>query len=41
MKKKAFIVSGYFNTIHIGHLECLNKAKALPDRIFAIFNTDH
>ena len=28
MKKKAVIVSGYFNPIHKGHLEYFNNAKA-------------
>ena len=29
MKKKAVIVSGYFNPIHKGHLEYFNNAKAI------------
>jgi glycerol-3-phosphate cytidylyltransferase-like family protein len=29
MKKKAVIVSGYFNPIHKGHLEYFNNAKAV------------
>ena len=40
MKKKAIIVSGYFNPIHIGHLEYFNKAKALADELFVIVNND-
>ena len=39
-KKKAIIVSGYFNPIHKGHLEYINSAKALADRLFVIVNND-
>jgi len=41
MKKKAVIVSGYFNPIHMGHLEYFNNAKALADELFVIVNNDH
>ena len=41
MKKKAIIVSGYFNPIHKGHLEYFNFAKALCDELFVIVNNDH
>ena len=41
MKKKAIIVSGYFNPLHKGHLEYFNNAKALCDELFVIVNTDH
>ena len=37
-KKKAIIVSGYFNPIHKGHLEYINNAKALADKLFVIVN---
>lgn len=40
MKKKAIIVSGYFNPIHKGHLEYFNTAKALADELFVIVNND-
>ena len=40
MKKKAIIVSGYFNPIHKGHLEYFNNAKALADALFVIVNSD-
>jgi D-beta-D-heptose 7-phosphate kinase/D-beta-D-heptose 1-phosphate adenosyltransferase len=40
MKKKAIIVSGYFNPIHKGHLEYFNNAKAQADRLFVIVNND-
>lgn len=41
MRKKAIIVSGYFNPIHKGHLEYFNSAKALADQLFVIVNNDH
>ena len=41
MKKKAVIVSGYFNPIHKGHIEYFNSAKALADELFVIVNNDH
>ena len=40
MKKKAIIVSGYFNPIHKGHLEYFNNAKAMADELFVIVNND-
>ncbi|MDA9351592.1 adenylyltransferase/cytidyltransferase family protein [Flavobacteriaceae bacterium] len=40
-KKKGMIVSGYFNPIHKGHIEYLNKTKALSDELFVIVNNDH
>ena len=41
MKKRAIIVSGYFNPIHKGHLEYFNNAKELGDELFVIVNSDH
>ena len=41
MKKKAIIVSGYFNPLHKGHLEYFNNAKALCEELFVIVNSDH
>lgn len=41
MKKKAIIVSGYFNPIHKGHLEYFNNAKALADELIVVVNNDH
>ena len=41
MKKKADIVSGYFNPIHKEHLEYFNNAKATADELFVIVNNDH
>ena len=40
MKKKAVIVSRYFNPIHKGHLDYFNNAKALGDHLFVIVNSD-
>lgn len=40
-KKKAIIVSGYFNPIHKGHIEYFNSAKALGDELFVIVNNDY
>ena len=40
MKKKAIIVSGYFNPIHKGHLDYFKKAKALVDELFVVVNSD-
>ena len=40
MKKKAIIVSGYFNPLHKGHLEYFNNAKAMADELFVIVNND-
>ena len=41
MKKKAVIVSGYFNPIHKGHIEYFNSAKVLADKLFVIVNNDY
>ena len=41
MKKKAIIVSGYFNPIHKGHIEYFNAAKELGDALFVIVNNDN
>ena len=41
MKKKAIIVSGYFNPIHKGHIEYFINAKAMADELFVIVNNDH
>ena len=39
-KPKVIIVSGYFNPIHKGHIDYLNNAKALADKLFVIVNND-
>ena len=41
MKKKAIIVSGYFNPLHKGHLEYFIGASKLADTLFVIVNNDH
>jgi len=38
--KTLVIVSGYFNPIHEGHLEYLNRSKALGDSLYVIINND-
>ena len=38
---KAIIVSGYFNPLHKGHLEYLNQAKSIADKLIVIVNNDH
>jgi cytidyltransferase-like protein len=39
-KKKAVIVSGYFNPIHKGHIEYFQNAKANRGKLFVIVNND-
>ena len=42
MKKEITVaVSGYFNPLHIGHLEMMEKAKKLGDRLVVIVNNDY
>ena len=41
MKKKAIIVSGYFNPLHKGHIEYFHKAKSKGDLLFVIINNDN
>jgi cytidyltransferase-like protein len=41
MKKKAVIVSGYFNPIHKGHIEYFQNAKSCGDELFVIVNSDY
>jgi len=38
MKKKIAIVSGYFDPLHIGHLEYFKMAKDLADELIVIVN---
>ena len=40
MKKKAIIVSGYFNPLHKGHIEYFKMAKSHGDVLFVIINND-
>lgn len=39
-KKTIVITSGYFDPLHIGHLECLQKSKELGDKLIVILNND-
>jgi len=41
-KKKDVVVavSGYFNPLHVGHLEMIEKAKKLGDKLVVILNND-
>jgi cytidyltransferase-like protein len=39
-RKKAIIVSGYFNPIHKGHLEYFENARAQGDELWVIVNSD-
>lgn len=42
VKKKIVVaVSGYFNPLHVGHLEMMEQAKKLGDRLVVIVNNDH
>ena len=42
IKKKPVVVavSGYFNPLHVGHLEMIEKARRLGDKLVAIINND-
>lgn len=40
-KKVTVTVSGYFNPLHVGHLEMMEKARKLGDRLVVIVNNDH
>jgi len=37
---KIVVASGYFDPIHVGHLENLEKAKELGDKLIVIVNND-
>ncbi len=41
-KRKAVVVavSGYFNPLHVGHLEMIERAKKLGDKLVVIVNND-
>jgi cytidyltransferase-like protein len=38
---KVIAASGYFNPLHKGHVEYLEKAKSLGDKLVVIVNSDH
>jgi len=37
---KVVVTSGYFDPLHVGHLECLELAKELGDKLIVIVNSD-
>ena len=37
---KIVTTSGYFDPLHIGHIECLELAKGLGDKLIVIINND-
>ena len=39
-KEKVVIASGYFDPLHVGHVEYLNMAKTLGDTLVVIVNND-
>ncbi len=39
-KEVVVAVSGYFNPLHVGHLEMIEKAKELGDKLVVILNND-
>lgn len=41
MNHDLVIISGYFNPLHIGHLEYIAEAKTLGERLLVIVNSDH
>ena len=40
MEKKIIITSGYFNPLHIGHINLIREAKKLGDFLIVIVNND-
>lgn len=41
LRKKAVIISEYFNPIHKGRIEYFNNAKACGDKLIVIVNSDY
>ena len=39
-KMKVVATSGYFDPLHVGHLECLEMASELGDKLIVIVNSD-
>lgn len=35
------IVSGYFNPIHVGHLDLIERGREVVDKLFVIVNSDY
>ena len=38
---KVVAISGYFDPIHVGHLEYINMAKKLGDKLVVIVNNNY
>ena len=38
---KISIISGYFNPLHVGHLDYMEAAKAMADKLIVIVNSDY
>jgi cytidyltransferase-like protein len=38
---KIVVASGYFDPLHIGHIEYLNRSKNLGDKLIVIVNSDY
>ena len=41
MEKRIIVISGYFNPLHVGHLDYMEQAKKLGDKLIVIVNNDH
>ncbi|MBT4165869.1 adenylyltransferase/cytidyltransferase family protein [archaeon] len=37
---KVVVVSGYYDPLHVGHIECFRLARALGDKLIVILNND-
>ena len=40
-KEKVVAISGYFDPLHIGHIELIEKSRKLGDKLVVILNNDH
>lgn len=40
-RKTTVITSGYFDPLHVGHIDLFKKSKELGDELIVIVNTDH
>ena len=38
--KKIVVISGYFNPLHVGHVDYIVTAKSLGDELWVIVNSD-
>jgi cytidyltransferase-like protein len=41
MEKTIVVTSGYFDPLHVGHVELMEKAKSLGDKLIVIVNNDN